>query len=162
MVKRLTLICLLSIFAMAVKAQTTLCYHYYKSYDKFDVPCPRNSYQYFTFNGNYLYESEADGGYQIGYNGKRLEFLYKYTGKDASGNLMYVHWGHDYNYIGNWQKYALDYKNYILVSEDYHTINMVFKGNTTFGGYTADPWTKCYERCPNKDCDKTNVPAMKQ
>lgn len=161
MIKRLSIICLLMFSMAGVKAQT-YCYHCYKKYDKFEVPEPKDSYLYITFKGDLLYVSEKDGGYAISeFDGKRYENLYKYTGKKVDGAYMYASWsklnsrpfaGKDYDY---------NYRNYYLVSFDKNEINYVFSG--IIGGYKTDiePYTLCYKRCPNEDCEQPNVPGMK-
>lgn len=108
-----------------------------------------------------MYKSEKDGGYAIGYDGKRVELLYKYTGKMVDGAYMYASWSkinrHPFN-----GEYDFDYGHYYLVSSDKSMINFVSDGLSPSGRKIADPFTLCYERCPNGDCEKPKVvPGMK-
>lgn len=159
--KRLTLICLLLFAIAGVKAQVTYCYHIYKEYDKNDIPQSVNGYEYLTFKGNFLYPSEKDGSYEISqYNGKPCKRLYKYK-KRVDGALLYAAWN---DYANNYQDeiYNSSGLTYYLVSEDKSEINYIHKGWVDVHGNTiSDPFTLCYERCPNRDCEKTNDPSMK-
>ena len=158
MTKRLTLVCFLLFFIVGVKAQT-YCYHCYKKYDKFDVPEEKNSYKHITFKGEYMYFSEKDGSYENAYwsDNKKIESLYKYTGKKVDGALMYAYWS---KWGVPFGEYKFNYGIYFLVSEDRNYINFVVKRNLN-GKVVDNPYTLCYERCPNEDCEKPQVPGMK-
>lgn len=158
MTKRFTLICLLLFVLADVKSQT-YCYHCYKKYDKFDVPEEKNGYKYITFKGDFIYFSEKDGSYENAwwYDNKKYENLYKYTGKKVDGALMYAYWskwGFPYG------EYKYDYGKYFLVSKDRNYINYVVKRDLN-GKVVDNPYTLCYKKCPNEDCEKSNVPKMK-
>ncbi|MBQ6305577.1 MAG: hypothetical protein IJK78_03330 [Bacteroidales bacterium] len=163
MKKRLTLICLLFFGIAGVKAQT-YCYHCYKMYDEFDVPKTENSYGYVTFKGDYLYPSEKDGSYQISaFDRKPSKNLYKCK-TIVNGALLYAKWDDTHNeYAENVTFYIFpDKYTYFLIATDKSEINYIHNGYTSpNGNLTKKPYTFCYERCPNRDCETTKGPSMK-
>lgn len=166
MAKRLTLTCLLLFCIAGVKAQVTYCYHIYKKYDKNDIPQSVNGYRYLTFKGDFMYASEKDGGYEISqFDGKPYKNLYRFK-KRVDGALLYAQWN---DYANNYQDEIYmpwgghsSGLTYYLVSEDKSKINYIHKGYVgVYGNTITEPFTLCYERCPNRDCEKTNDPSMK-
>lgn len=161
--KRFTLICLFLLAITGMEAQTTLCYHCYKKYDKNDIPENKNFYAYFTAKDNYsiLYPSNKDGTCPTFPDGTPNKQLYKYTGKNVDGAMLYAYWGTDlYAWPYNPNKYIFQYHKYLLISEDWNEINFVWTGYVD-GKYDSEPFTYCYKRCPFEDCDKATVPGMK-
>lgn len=170
MVKRITLVCLLLLSFVGIKAQQTLCYHCYKKYDKNDIPVQQNYYVYITAKDNYsiIYWSNKDGSCPTFPDGTPNKQLYKYTGKKVDGAMLYAYWGRNLNFMawheaykhGKEPDYVFKYHKYFLISEDWNEINFVWTGIID-GKYDSEAFTKCYQRCPFEDCDKATVPGMK-
>lgn len=158
MTKRITFVCLFVFAVAGLKAQT-YCYHCYKQYDKFDVPEPKNFYEYYTFKDDLMFESEKDGGGRI-IDGKRTSpGYYKLKEIGDDGTLMYVSWTDLFTLDRS--KYQYDYGLYILVSPDRSELNKVANGYFLNKIKVSDPFTACYKRCPDGDCEKSTVPSMK-
>ena len=158
MKKHLILTCLFLLAIAGVKAQT-YCYHIYKKYDKNDIPQSVNGYQYLTFKGDFMYRSEKDGSYQI-IEGTHVKNLYKFL-KRIEGGMIYAEWN---DYANNYQdeinkQYGVCFigLTYYLVSEDRSEINYLYKRSNEI----SEPFTLCFERCPNEDCDGPKTPVMK-
>ena len=170
MVKRITLVCLLLLAFVGIKAQQTLCYHCYKKYDKNDIPEQQNYYVYITAKDNYsiIYVSKKDGSCPTFPDGTPNKQLFKYTGKKVDGAMLYAYWGKNLNVMawheaykhGKEPDYVFQYHKYFLISEDWNEINFVWTGIID-GKYDSEAFTKCYQRCPFEDCDKATVPGMK-
>ncbi len=149
MAKKLTLFCVFLLCMAGLKAQT-YCYHCYKKYDKFDVPEPQDKYVYITFKGDLIYFSEKDGSYPKDYKGKPIDVLYKFYGYSDDAAVYHL-------WLRGWNKeYYYHDANYLLVSKDKTLINYHFKGSEL-----VEQHTLCYEKCPDGDCEKPHVPAMK-
>ena len=154
MSKRFLLICLFTLSIAGLKAQT-YCYHLYKHYDNMDNAGPRDSYQYFTFEGNWLYPSEYPSPY-TSINGQVVcqSFLYNSKITNEDGDLYYGYCDPkdlDFYYGDILTSTSMSHTFYYFVSKD----KMYISYFRSFGNGT-NVTEDCYERCDNKNCLRGN------
>lgn len=148
MIKRITLVCLFMFSVIGLKSQTH-CFHHMGHFDQMNNFQSRDWYQYYTFQGDWLYPSEFASPY-VDFYGQIVCQAYVYSGeKNKDGEKVYRYCDPKNldPVIGDpTLNYFMGQGDYYVVSADTNKILHV----TNYGEQQVD----YYEKCPDRNCKK--------